>query len=578
VREAAPARPRLTAPEVVAEARLVRALAADDGALYWADLDGVWTHAPGGRARRLAPLDASSLAVRGGVVGAAGARGAVRIGADGAATALPLAGAVIAAGPAGVFAGGGAAGRAIVEVDGARVVRRAAAAGEVTALAVGDRAVYWAEWDPGGHAGAIRRLGAAAPVARVAGRVAGIAIARGRPLWTGDGAALATAGPGGREQIEIAGRGTAIAADGDGVVIHTDHGLVIERAWHPDGSTADYAVDGADRTRDLSPPALAIDRRGAYEVAVRPDGAEDIIATPRPGRGPRVVALPPREVTLLAGAGGALFAAYTSADDVDTVAEVRIDGGAQVGAGMEVGALAASGGQVWAFDARTGAIEHAAPGGAWQVATRLTPLAYGLHVVGLQIAGGTAYWVDGGGLWRLAPGAEPRAIWGPELVGAPDLPLTSLAVIGDRVALTSAGFVAGDLTVIDAAGTPQVLAEATDQALGERVAGDGHRVYYVVGGHEVWSVGLDRTPPRRELRGDDPVLDLAAGPGHLVAAVSHDRAVHVVTARGGRAIDLGAARGLVPGTLIVAGDDAIWYSSSYQAVLRRPLPAAPAAM
>jgi len=446
-------------------------------------------------------------------------------------------------------------------------------------VAVGGGAVYWAEWDDGAHAGAVRKLGAAAPVARVGGRVAAIAIDHGQPVWTGDGAALAAAGAGGGEEIRIAGRGTAIAADDDGVVVHTDHGLIVEHVRHPDGSRADYVVDGSDPTRDLSPAAVAIDRRGAYEVAVRPDGAEDIIATPRPGRGPRLVALAPREVSLLAGAGGALFAVYTAPGDADDVAAVRIDGGTSVGAGLEVGALAAAGGEAWVFDARTQAIEHAAPGKPWDAAAQLTPLAYGLHVLGLQVVAGTAYWVDGGGLWRLEPGGDPRAVWGPELVGVPELPLTSIAVIGDQVVLSSAGFVTGDLTVIDARGRGQVLATATDQSIGERVAGDGTRAYYVVGGHEVWSVALDGTPARRELAaGDDTVIDLAAAPGHLAVAVTHDRAVHVVTTRAGAAIDLGAASGLTPGTLIVDGDDVLWYSSTYQAVLRRPLPAAPGAM
>ncbi|HTJ47477.1 MAG TPA: hypothetical protein VL463_35505 [Kofleriaceae bacterium] len=65
------------------------------------------------------------------------------------------------------------------------------------------------------------------------------------------------------------------------ITITVTSGLIVER----DGDTA-RVIAQSRPGHDLSPGVIAVDAHAVYAVEVRPDGAEAIVAHPRPGHGP----------------------------------------------------------------------------------------------------------------------------------------------------------------------------------------------------------------------------------------------------------------------------------------------------
>jgi hypothetical protein len=70
------------------------------------------------------------------------------------------------------------------------------------------------------------------------------------------------------------------------------------------------------------------------------------------------------------------------------------------------------------------------------------------------------------------------------------------------------------------------------------------------------------------------VVDLAAGHGHAYAAATIDGVAHVfaLAAPKHEPVDLGAAPGLVPGTLDARADGVAWASADAGAILMFPAP------
>lgn len=553
-----PQTPSIEAPRDAARLAAVSpmALAADAGTIYYADLEGVWSlSVMGGDAKLVtAPPQLVERIVPHGAQLVLGTAGGVLV--------VPVVGGpaeTLLEGPAPPFA---------VDDDGVWFVDRASlrvvplAGGDARTIAdgVGETfahpitdgdAVYVAADipDPGELAMTVgappmaitryaKRDGARTTIARRQFGVAGLLRRHDRLYWTSVGAGLRSApAAGGAIRTELGGGGVALAADEDGIVVQTDHGLLVE--VRRDGARVATSVTRG--VPEIS-PGLVLSGGAVVSLVTDPSAsATELWRLPRPWRSRVTVAgWATDRVAALAVDGDALYlldapmftpAWGAEADDPVAGRILRIDGHGRR-------QVLASGDNFDQLTVDAGTVGYRAGDALWRIdpgkePVRAVSIPEDEWVLGLVLSGGAFYWTEGNVVRTAsAKGGAATTMHEPDGgLGGTGLPSAQIVVDRNTVYISSLGWGSMGVRRVVALDHSDLLFDSPDESayLGQMLVRAGDALYTTLSSGEIWRVPLDGAGARAVVRGlDGPPVDLA-GVGDRVVVLESKEGVLVLS-------------------------------------------------
>jgi len=545
--------PSVEAPRDAARLAAVSpvALATDAGTIYYADLEGVWAlSVMGGDAKLVTapPKLVERIVPHGAQLVLGTAEGVLAVPVDGGPVQTLLEGPAppFAVDDDGVWFVDGASLR-MVPLTGGDARTIADGVGETFALPITDGdAVYVAANIPdpdelamtvGAPPMAITRYakrdGARTTIARRQFGVAGMLRRDDRLYWTSVGAGLRSApSTGGDIRTELGGGGVALAADEDGIVVQTDHGLLVE--VRREG--ARVATSTTRGVPEIS-PGLVLSGGAVVSLVTDPSAsASELWRLPRPWRSTVTVAgWVTERISALAADGDALYIldAPVFVPDLGGIRDyelvpgrvLRIDARGQrrvLASDVEIDQLAVENGTVvyrtidaiWRIDPDKAPVRAVSvPKDAW--------------VLGLVLSGGALYWTDSDVVRTAsARGGAATTLFTPEGgIGGTGLPFAQMVVDRSTVYISSLGWGSMGVRRVASADRSDLLFDSPDESayLGQMLVRAGDALYTTLSSGEIWRVPLSGAGARAVVRGlDGPPVDLVGVGDRVVVLDSTD--------------------------------------------------------